>query len=97
MMNPRKDNAAKMARRRFEAREVLDKAKSKPCKDCGHSYHSCQMDVLSQEGRKVPIAQMLHLSKQRILTEIRKCDLVCANCSRLRTWMREREKRRGPT
>lgn len=97
MFDPKKENAAKMARRRFEARETLDREKSRPCKDCGHSYHPCQIDVLSKGGRKVPIARMLHLSVNRILEEIRRCDLVCANCSRLRTWMRGREKRRGPT
>lgn len=99
MFDPRKSNAAKMARRRFEAREVLDREKSRsPCKDCGHSYHPCQVDVLSQEGgRRVPIARMLHLSTARLVAEIRRCDVVCANCSRLRTWMRERAKRSGPT
>ncbi len=96
--DPKRTNAAKMARRRFEAREVLDREKSRPCTDCGHSYQPCQIDVLSREGgRPVPIARMLHLSIARLLAEIRKCDLVCANCSRLRTWLKEREGRRGPT
>jgi len=98
MFDPRRENAAKMARRRFESRAILDREKSRhPCKDCGHSYHPSQIDVLSPGGRKVPIARMLHLSKARLLAEIAKCEIVCANCSRLRVWMRERERRRGPT
>jgi hypothetical protein len=99
MLNPRQENAKKMARRRFEARETLDREKARrPCKDCGHRYHPCQMDVLRKEGgRKVPMAQMLHLSMARIAEEIRQSDLVCANCSRLRTYMRDRLRRAGPT
>ena len=99
MFDPRQENAKKMARRRFEAREVLDREKSKnPCKDCAHSYHPCQMDVLKKiGGRKVPMARMLHLSIERIMEELRRCDIVCANCARLRNHMRDRLRRSGPT
>lgn len=98
MFDPRQENAKKMARRRFEAREVLDREKARrPCKDCGLKHHPCQVDVLGREGRKVPLARMLHLSKKRILEEIRNSDLVCANCSRLRVNTRDRMRRSGPT
>ncbi len=98
MFDPRLTNAKNVARRRFEARGVLDREKSKPCKDCGHSYHPCQMDFLRAEGgREIPLARMLHLSINRIMEEIGKSDLVCANCSRLRVRARDRVRRSGPT
>lgn len=99
MFDPRQENAKKMARRRFETREVLDREKARrPCKDCGHKYHPCQMDVLREDGgRRVPMARMLHLSVKRIREEIENSDVVCANCSRLRVHMRERMRRSGPT
>ncbi len=75
MFDPRLTNAKNVARRRFEAREVLDREKSKPCKDCGREYHPCQMDFLGAEGgRAVPLARMLHLSINRIMEEIGRSD-----------------------
>ncbi len=99
MFNPRQENAKRTARRRFEARELLDREKARtPCKDCGLKHHPCQVDVLGREGgRRVPLARMLHLSRKRILEEIRDSDLVCANCSRLRVYARDRARRSGPT
>jgi hypothetical protein len=99
MFDPKRENAKRMARRRFEAREVLDREKArKPCKDCGHKYHPCQIDVLRPNGgRKVPVARMLHLSIERIREEIDRCELVCSNCSRMRVYMRDRLRRSGPT
>lgn len=97
-MDLRRQNAAKMARRRFEARELLDRLKSAPCEDCRRSFHPCQMDLLrKQGGRPLPLSRMMHLSKERLLEEAGVCDLVCANCSRLRSWRRQRERRMGPT
>lgn len=87
-----------MARRRFEARGLLDRLKSGPCKDCGLPFHSCQMDLVRRDGsRSVPPARMLHLSKRRLVEEAALCDLVCANCSRLRSWLAERARRSGDT
>lgn len=99
MFDPKQENAKKMARRRFEAREILNREKARrPCKDCGHRHHPCQVDVLRKGGgRRVPLARMLHLSKSRIVEEIENSDIVCANCSRMRVNMRDRMRRSGPT
>jgi len=92
------ENAKKAARRRFEARELLARLKKEPCKDCGNKYHPCQMDFLRASGKPgKPISKMLLKSKVTILKEIENCDLVCANCARLRNFHKQREKRAGAT
>lgn len=94
----REFNAEKAARRRFEARELVNQLKSKPCKDCGKKYEPCQMDFIKREGdRTIPISKMLLKSQARIIKEVQNSDLVCANCGRLRTWKAQRAKRSGPT
>ncbi len=34
-------------------------------------------------------------SVERLLAEVAKCELVCANCHRVRTWNRTNEKKKG--
>lgn len=67
--------------------------KQKPCMDCGIQYPPYVMDF-DHRDRKAKIAginQMINVhsySKKKILEEIDKCDLVCANCHRIRTYCR---------
>ena len=56
--------------------------------DCGQSYPSYVMD-LDHRGDKVRnVARMvsLGLGEATVLAEIAKCDVVCSNCHRLRTF-----------
>ena len=62
-----------------------------PCTDCKKSYPPCVMDFDHKSGKKVANISAMALqclSKETILREIAKCDLVCANCHRLRTCKR---------
>ena len=60
-----------------------------PCADCGRSYPAYVMDFDHVRGTKsVGISLMFSYSWQTILAEIAKCDLVCANCHRIRTFER---------
>ena len=97
MFDPKKSNAVRTARRRFEARELLDRLKSGPCKDCGGQFRPVQMDVYGASGKVVPLARMLHLSKERVAKVVRSGEIVCANCGRIRAWRADRERRSGPT
>ena len=64
----------------------LNELKSKPCLDCGKTLHHAAMDFDHVRGNKVVgIAQMWSWSRDKILRELEKCDLVCANCHRIRT------------
>jgi len=78
------------ARWRYQA-EVLDQLRSVPCADCGGRFAQCSMDFdhrdPSTKTARVP-ALVGRAGIRRILAEVAKCDIVCANCHRLRTFER---------
>ena len=56
-----------------------------PCLDCGHSYPAEVMDYDHVRGVKLHnISSLANHSLARVMAEIVKCDLVCANCHRIR-------------
>lgn len=70
---------------------VRDIKESNPCLDCKKFYHYSQMDFDHVDNSKVINVSKItntSLSISRIQEEINKCELVCANCHRLRTWER---------
>ena len=73
----------------LKARALLDKLKSVPCADCGQCYPSCVMDF----DHRDPTAKRFNVSEavraRAVLEEAAKCDVVCANCHRLRTHTKE--------
>lgn len=98
LVNPEIRRSQISARRRFEARGLLDRLKDKPCHDCKEKFLPCQMDFIRSNGRPgKTIASMLLKSQETIIKETQKCILVCANCSRLRIWKSQREMRSEPT
>lgn len=72
-----------------EVRAWLDDIKaSTPCSDCGNQYPAVCMDFDHVgDDKKKDVARMVGdgYSKSAILEEIEKCELVCANCHRIRT------------
>lgn len=69
---------------------VVQHKEGKPCTDCGNMFPHYVMDFDHVRGKKRG-----HIStwgiKQSLKTlkkEIDKCELVCANCHRERTWAR---------
>jgi hypothetical protein len=74
---------------RKELREYVASLKGGPCSDCGHSFPPCAMDFDHVRGKKNRnVGSMLLSSRRLIDEEVAKCDLVCANCHRIRTQMR---------
>lgn len=72
------------------------KLKERPCTDCGRRYPYYVMDFDHCRGEKlIEIAQAVgaNLSRERIEAEIKKCDVVCANCHRKRTHKRKQRSR----
>ena len=60
-----------------------------PCKNCDNYFHFCQMDfdhITNDKSFNISKAAWYGKSWQAILKEIEKCELVCANCHRLRTF-----------
>lgn len=74
----------------------INKLKNKPCADCGVCYSPWIMDFDHLDPKtKVASVSMLkrNLNYQKILEEISKCELVCANCHRDRTYKRLQERK----
>lgn len=80
------------ARRERHVRRIrakLDALKANPCVDCGVSYPPYVMDFDHRDPTlklKSVGAMALSASWKAIEAEIAKCDLVCANCHRERTY-----------
>lgn len=83
----------KNIRRRKELIEWLLALKlDKPCLDCKKVFHPVAMDFDHRNGKdkfqSISLMIQQGYSKERILAEIAKCDLVCSNCHRVRTFNR---------
>ena len=78
------------AKYRKAMKTFLIKIKSKPCSDCGkiYPYFVMDFDHRKDQLKEKEIAHMVAggWSKKKIEDEIKKCDLVCANCHRIRTY-----------
>lgn len=74
-----------------EIRAFLAEAKSAPCMDCGGTFDRECMDFDHVRGEKlfnVSTSSWWGYSLEKVQEEIAKCELVCANCHRLRTKQR---------
>lgn len=73
-----------------EIKQLVRQAKAKPCMDCGMQYPYCVMDFDHQpEFEKRSAVSMMENGRynmQRVVEEIAKCQVVCSNCHRLRTF-----------
>jgi len=70
----------------------LAEIKSQPCVDCGIQYPPYVMEFDHVRGEKIhKISWMItNVSWSILEDEIKKCDLVCANCHKERTYSRLR-------
>lgn len=67
--------------------------KSRPCSDCGRAFPPEAMDFDHVRGEKSSgVARIANYSKNRIMQELEKCELVCACCHRLSTEKRRTRK-----
>jgi hypothetical protein len=72
----------------------VNKLKDRPCKDCKRKYPPYVMDFDHVKGRKAfAIGDGLRTGKsfEKIVAEIKKCELVCSNCHRIRTHTRRQK------
>src|SRR6266568_1551595 len=73
---------------------MVNSYKILPCIDCGNTYETYQMDfdhIPGTQQKIATISQMINwrsFTNQEIIDEISKCELVCANCHRIRTMKR---------
>jgi hypothetical protein len=91
---------AKLSNRatRADRRTFIAELKSKPCTDCGRTFHPCIMEFDHVgEGRTIKGSRSpetigtlggVSCSLDVLMAELAKTELVCANCHRLRTYLR---------
>lgn len=78
-----------LTQRLIQFRDWIRTLKSSPCRDCGGSFPPEAMDFDHVADNKVDgISQMWSWGRDKVLAEIEKCELVCANCHRERTIQR---------
>jgi hypothetical protein len=74
-------------------RDTVNEMKKAPCADCGGTFNPWVMDFdhLDGDTKSGNIATMIRAAKplDAILREISKCELVCSNCHRDRTYKRQ--------
>jgi hypothetical protein len=81
-----KRNALKSKKRR---KELLNGLKRKPCMDCGGEFPPVCMHFHHRDPKEklFEIADKLTCSIIKLMEEISKCDLICANCHAIREWI----------
>lgn len=76
--------------RRAKRMAVIREHKDVPCADCGQRYPHFVMDFDHVRGEKSfglgDGGKGRDMGLQKVLEEIDKCDVVCANCHRYRTF-----------
>lgn len=78
-------------RRRKKIRDLIIKTKDVPCADCLKKYPYYVMDLDHVKGEKkfnLATAGNRLVSLEKVKEEIGKCEVVCANCHRIRTFKR---------
>jgi len=77
--------------KRAKGRAFLDALKlTAGCAGCGYREHACALDFDHVRGEKrFHVSVLKHLSPEARAAEIAKCEVVCANCHRVRTWERK--------
>lgn len=67
-------------------REEIQALKKVPCMDCKGEFPTECMDFDHARGKKLfEINASWSRSREAFLREVSKCDVVCANCHRIRT------------
>lgn len=97
MTEKRRGFATKEAKRRYNNRayERLWDLKRVPCGDCKQSFppYCMDFDHRPDEVKSFTISGRARMRWDKLLTEIAKCDVVCAICHRKRTHARKEQKK----
>jgi hypothetical protein len=86
-LRPRQVRTEYNKRKWLEHQAFVNTLKDVPCYDCGNRFPTVCMDFdhrdPSQKVFQISDASLVH--RVKVLAEIAKCDVVCANCHRIRT------------
>lgn len=81
-------------------RALIQEAKNRPCTDCGvqYPYYVMEFDHLDAGTKEFNVsAGVTRASYERLLAEIAKCEVVCANCHAERTHQRKKRREEAST
>lgn len=72
----------------YKKRDLINKLKEVPCTDCHKKYPYYVMDFDHKDSNdKIgDISHMISMSEKNLMNEVSKCEIVCANCHRIRTF-----------
>lgn len=90
LKNKEKHKADRIKRQNRNRDFVKNFKNGKPCHDCKQLFPSYVMDFDHRDGetKLFNLSLVTTQSLETIKKEIKKCDVVCANCHRIRTFMR---------
>jgi len=75
---------------RIKAFEIIQAEKNRPCTDCGRRFNYWIMQFDHVKGKKKfnisRVGRHIKVTKRQLINEIRKCQVVCANCHHERTY-----------
>src|SRR5690349_21757011 len=82
--------AERNRKRRLQFQEAIRSAKDRPCTDCEkmYPYYVMQFDHLKDKSFNIANTSKIS-SLKKLLEEIAKCEVVCANCHAERTHQRK--------
>ena len=86
---------AEYVRRRREQMELVNRIRSLPCACCGESFPICAMEFDHREAsQKMGTVCFMagRVGIRKLLEEIAKCDIVCTNCHRDRSFQRRAQR-----
>ena len=81
-------NKGRIVRRRDEVGRIKREAKDVPCADCGIKYPYYVMQFDHVRGVKLFNLGNTNSGIKKVIEEIAKCEVVCANCHMERTHVR---------
>lgn len=85
--------AKAITKRAYQKRDKWIQAFKTKCKFCDESRFYCLDFHHRDSGEKIAaIGQVRHWSQAKLLAEIAKCDVVCANCHRAHHWAENNSK-----
>lgn len=82
---------------RLSIRAVLRAAKNVPCADCGGRFppEAMDFDHLPHKGKRFSLSNVQYATMASVVAEMERCEIVCANCHRIRTAGRNRGRKPG--
>lgn len=78
----------------YEKRDAWIRSFKTKCRFCPESRYPC-LDFHHRDGgdKLGTIGQIRHWPHDRLLAEIEKCDIVCANCHRWHHWQEKKQRK----